>query len=55
MSGLAWGIAAGPRLGGPHAQVSFLERADRYLYLRIWVFSRVLHMADRVVPVPRCV
>jgi len=25
MFALAWGIAAGPRLGGPHAQVFFLE------------------------------
>jgi len=35
MSGLAWGIVAGPRLGGPHTQVSFLEGVGRYLYLRV--------------------
>ena len=50
MSGLALGIAAGPRLGGPHAQVSFLEGADRYLYLRVWVFSRVLQGPVRGCP-----
>jgi hypothetical protein len=50
MSGLAWGIAAGPRLGGPHAQVSFLEGPGRYLYLRVWVFSRVLQGPVRGYP-----
>jgi len=50
MSGLAWGIAVGPRLGGPHAQVSFLEGAGRYLYLRVWVFSRVLQGPVRGCP-----
>ena len=51
MSGLASGITAGPRLGGPHAQVFFfLEGAGRYIYLRVWVISRVLQGPVRGCP-----
>ncbi len=39
-----------PRLGGPHAQVSLLEGAGRYLYLRVWVLSRVLQGPVRGCP-----
>ena len=50
MSGLACGDCGRPSAGGPHAQVSFLEGAGRYLYLRVWVFSRVLQGPVRGCP-----